>query len=105
MLGGLSFTQFHYDYVYTEHEERTTWFTNAYGGLLFVFLEQPALSHTVLEEVDPVQIAALIGSIAGAWGKQFYKQRYNSGPDFIPGFCCSFGAHCKYAHVRTAPQR
>lgn len=52
---------------------------NTYRGLLFMDLQQPALSHTVLKEVEPVEIATIIGSIGGAWGKQLRRGIYKVG--------------------------
>lgn len=38
-------------------------------GFLAFYLTQPALSRTVLEDINPVSIPTMIGAIAGAWGK------------------------------------
>lgn len=45
------------------------YFDDGSDGLLIIWLKQTALSHTVLEEIDPVEIATIVGSIGGAWGE------------------------------------
>lgn len=48
----------------------TAAYEDSIDGLLVLDILQPSLSHTVLDESDPVQIATIVGSIGGAWGKE-----------------------------------
>lgn len=54
-------------------EEDVSWEASYIGGvdgLLVVQFVLNSLSHTLLEEIEPLSVAAIIGSIGGAWGKK-----------------------------------
>lgn len=58
------------------------------AGFFTLYLEQPVFSHMVVEEVDPVDPATMLGNIGGAWSKctfsyVFHLCRFDkAGQDF-----------------------